>query len=68
MKKIRTILFAYDCEEDIKVKMSWLIKYLGKENICDAGITYPISELTVKCTKKQWKVIRFKLDLAKVYV
>ena len=64
---IKTIIFVFDDEEQQKEKVAWLTKYLGKENICTAGLHYSINEITVKCTKKQWRIIRFKLDLAKVY-
>jgi hypothetical protein len=66
--KQRTIEFPFDGEEKVKKTANWLTKYLGKENICVYGLDYEVPEIVVKCTKKQWKDIKFKLNLGKVYI
>ena len=65
--KERFILFAFDDTEIIAEKVMMLTKIVGKNNIVTDGLKRQIPEVAIRCKKKQWKEIKFKLDLAKTY-
>lgn len=66
MKK-RNILFPYDDEDMVREKVARLTKIVGKNNVNTDDISLNIPEVHVRCNKKQWKEVKFKLELYKVY-
>lgn len=60
--KTRTIIFPFnESEENLKNKMLIIRDIVGEDNI-----SYEVvPELTVRCNKKTWKKLKFKLDLKK---
>ena len=65
--KRRTILFPFDDADVIGEKIVRLTKIVGKSNIVTDGLTNQVPEVTIRCDEKQWKEIKFKLELYKVY-
>lgn len=65
--KRRTILFPFDDTDVIGEKIVQLTKIVGENNIVTDGLKYQVPEVTVMCNEKQWKEVKFKLELYKVY-
>lgn len=66
--KERTIIFPFnDSEENLRRKISIVKDIVGKENVSYIETDTCFPELTVRCDKKNWKLLKFKLDLTKVY-
>lgn len=65
--KRRTILFPFDGADVIGEKIVRLTKIVGKSNIVTDGLKCQVPEVTIRCNKKQWKEVKFKLELYKVY-
>ena len=65
--KERTIIFPFDDEKTIARKICEIENIIGANNINDDGLNNSIPEITIRCSKKQWKEIQFICDLWKVY-
>lgn len=59
--KRRTILFPFDDADVISEKI------VGKDNIVKDGLKLNPPEVIIRCDKKRWKEVKFKLELYKVY-
>lgn len=65
--KERHLIFPFDDADGIGEKIVWLQKFIGKNNVCTEGLVNTIPEVVIRCDKKKWKDIRFKLDLYKCF-
>lgn len=65
--KERKIVFPFDDADQIGEKIMAVKRIVGEENVTTCGIGYKIPEITVRCKRKEWKEIRFQLDLINVY-
>ena len=65
--KERTILFPFDELIDVNKKVNKIISIVGADNINKERLSFTIPEVTVRCNRKQWKEIKFKLGLIKCY-
>lgn len=65
--KERTIIFPFDDADGIGEKVVKLTKIVGKDNIVTEGLKFQPPEVTIKCNKKKWRDIKFKLLLDKAY-
>lgn len=66
--KTRVITLPFDKEEVRLKKVKLLKNIVGEDNIYTDNLTGTIiPEVIIKCNKKQWKEIKFKLALCKVY-
>ena len=61
--KERTIIFPFDDEKAIARKICEIEKIIGANNIKNDGLNNSIPEITIRCSKKQWKEMRFICDL-----
>lgn len=66
MKK-RTILFPFDEKHIIARKVADIENLIGANNIEQYGLECEIPEITIRCSKKEWKEIKFICGLCKVY-
>lgn len=66
LKMRKTIIFPFDEKANIDKKVSYITQIVGDDNVCDDKIEYGVSELVIRCNRKQWKQIKRKLDLGKV--
>lgn len=65
--KERTILFPFDELIYVNKKVNKIISIVGDDNINKEGLSFTIPEVTIRCNRKQWKEIKFKLGLIKCY-
>ena len=65
--KERIILFPFDELIDVNKKVNKIISIVGDDNINKEGLSFTIPEVTIRCNRKQWKEIKFKLGLIKCY-
>ena len=65
--KERTIIFPFDKEETILRKVCEIENIIGANNIEQYGLEFQIPEITIRCSRRQWKEIKFICDLWKVY-
>lgn len=65
--KERTIIFPFDDEKTIARKVCEIENIIGANNINNDGLNKSIPEITIRCSKKQWKEIHFICELCKVY-
>lgn len=65
--KRKTILFPFDDADVISEKIVRLTKIVGKDNIVKDGLKLNPPEVIIRCDKKRWKEVKFKLELYKVY-
>lgn len=66
--KEKTIIFPLYDEETILRKVCEIENIIGANNINDDGLKYSTPQITIRCSKKQWKEIQFICDLMKVYL
>ena len=65
--KERTILFPFDNEKTIARKVCEIEDIIGANNIEQYGLECQIPEITIRCSRRQWKEIKFICGLCKVY-
>ena len=65
--KERTIIFPFDDEKTIARKVCEIENIIGANNINNDGLNKSIPEITIRCSRRQWKEIQFICDLCKVY-
>lgn len=65
--KERTIILPLYEKDEIEKRVEIITKIVGAKNVCSCRLNYAIPEITVRCSKKQWKELRFKLCLVKTY-
>lgn len=67
--KDHTIIFPFDSKENLEQKTNIIRELIGKENMSYYNDIdeRSIPELEIRCDKKTWKQIKFKLGLCKVY-
>lgn len=64
---IKNVLFVFDdSEERIHQKINKVKSIVGDNNVMIHD-DYSILEITIRCNSKQWKQIKFHLDLFKYY-
>lgn len=67
--KEHTIIFPLDTRESIEQKINIIRELTGEDNISyhDDIYEWTMPELTIRCSKKTWREIKFKLNLIKTY-
>lgn len=66
--KNRVIVLPFDDEKGRLKKVKLLKDIIGEDNVFTDNLTgCIIPEVTIRCNKKQWKDIKFKLALCKCY-
>lgn len=65
--KERTIIFPFDDEKTIARKVCEIESIIGANNINNDGLNKSIPEITIRCSRRQWKEIKFICGLCKVY-
>ena len=66
---IKRIIFPFEQNKElIEEKVRVVEKMVGKKNVDRTELSGAVvPSIAVRCTKYQWKDIKFKLDLDKVY-
>lgn len=64
-----TIIFPLDTKEGVEQKINIIRGLIGEDNLSYHDDIYEctIPELMIRCDKKTWKEIKFKLGLSKMY-
>ena len=65
--KERSIAFLYDDAASVERKIKLLTDIVGKNNISIEGLSYNSHQVCIRCNKKKWREVKFKLDLEKTY-
>ena len=65
--KERSIAFLYDDAASVERKIKLLTDIVGKNNISTEGLSYNPQQVCIRCNKKKWREVKFKLDLEKTY-
>ena len=65
--KTRIIIFPFYDADVIVEKVERIKRLIGEENVNDDFISSQVPQLNVRCSKKQWKEIKFICDLSKCY-
>ena len=65
--KERVIIFPFDDADGVGEKVFRIQRMIGYDNVQTDMLDGKVPGIVIRCTKKQWKEIRFICDLEKCY-